>query len=153
MGIGHSSGFCIGHWILFCTVMDGGVASDKLPCSLSCLVCSSAAGLLFNPDVSLMLSICSTVSWRGSLLSGMRRLIVIWPLERNVRTYCIRFCSPVQLHTAPNKQNASMCVRCWKGEKQTMKTSRSFSFPLFQNLGLKFRVAVHQSFPLKKHKR
>jgi len=45
MGIGHSSGFCIGHWILFCTVMDGGVASDKLPCSRSCLVCSSAAGL------------------------------------------------------------------------------------------------------------
>lgn len=53
----------------------------------------------------------------------------------------------------PNEQHASMCVRCWKGEKQTMKISSSFSFPffLFQNLGLKFRVTVHQSYPLTEH--
>jgi hypothetical protein len=56
------------------------------------------------------------------LISGMPRLIAIWPLERNVSKYCSKFRSRVQLHTK-QWNNAFICVSCWKGEKETIKVS------------------------------
>jgi hypothetical protein len=57
------------------------------------------------------------------LISGMPRLIAIWPLERNVSKYCSKFGRRVQLHTK-QWNNAFICVSCWKGEKRRQSRSQ-----------------------------
>ena len=156
MGIGHSSGFCIGHWILFCTVMDGGVASDKLSCSLSCLVFSSAAGPLFNPEFLMYLWCCLFAQQshgegvcfpgcEGSLWFDLLR--GMW--ERTASDFAAQ-CSFIQYQT--NKMHPCVFV-AEKVKSRQWRSQVLFLFLFFQNLGLKFRVTVHQSFPLTKHKR